>query len=72
MINDDTTPWRKATASGSSGSCFEFRRRGGQIEVRDSKRGDESPVLQMNRNEMLAMMDGVKKGEFDDLLDGVL
>lgn len=71
MINSDTA-WRKATASGGNGGCFEFRRHGGQIEVRDSKRGDESPVLQMNRNEMLAMMDGVKKGEFDDLLDGVL
>lgn len=71
MINDNT-PWRKATASGSSGSCFEFRRHGGRIEVRDSKLGDKSPKLEMNRNEMLAMMDGVKKGEFDDLLDGVL
>jgi hypothetical protein len=71
-MNNDITPWRKASASGgASGGCFEFRRRNARIEIRDSKLGEASPILRMDRAEMLAMMDGVRKGEFDDLLDGV-
>lgn len=66
------TPWRKATASGGNGGCFEFRRNAGRLEVRDSKLGPDSPILVMNRTETLAMFDGVRNGEFDDLLDGVL
>lgn len=70
-MNDDITPWQKASASGgASGGCFEFRRRDKGIDVRDSKLGDSGPILRMSRKEMLAMMDGVKKGEFDHLLDG--
>jgi hypothetical protein len=73
---DDITPpqatrWRKSSFSGGSGACVEFRRNDRTIEVRDSKLGPESPILRYTPREMRAMLDGVRAGEFDDLVEGV-
>lgn len=38
-------PWRKPTKSNPHGNCFELRFNRGEIEGRDSKLGDDSPVL---------------------------
>jgi hypothetical protein len=65
MSND--TEWIKARASNSEGSCVEMRRRGGVVEVRDSKDPDGG-VLRYTPAEWAAWLDGAKKGEFDDLL----
>lgn len=41
-----TTPWRKSSRSGNSGgNCVEARRNDNQLEVRDSKLGDSSPIF---------------------------
>ena len=54
-------------STGNGGSCVEARRRGGQIEVRNSKRPDENSVL-FTVEEWDSFLDGAKKGEFDRLL----
>lgn len=58
--------WRKAQASEPQQSCVEFALVGEVIGVRDSKVAD-GPILQFNRAEIAAMLDGVRNGEFDDL-----
>lgn len=61
--------WRKSSFSGSNGSCVEFADLGdGIVGVRDSKLGDTSPVLRFTRAEIAAWLDGVRAGEFDDLV----
>jgi hypothetical protein len=63
----DSTPWVKASASDSSGSCVEQRRHDGGIEVRDTKDPD-GPVLRFRHDEFAAWLDGARRGEFDHLL----
>lgn len=70
-LDDHAEPWRKSSFSGASGACVQLRRRDeGLVEVRDSKRGAGSPVLEFTRQEITALVAGVCAGEFDDLLDG--
>lgn len=70
--SDDTTPWRKATASTGTGGCVEVRRHNRKIQLRDSKRGDQSRVLDFTRHEFACFLEGSSAGEFDDLLNGPL
>ena len=63
-----TGRWRKATASGDKGGCFEFAPSTVGVAVRDSKLGDASPILHFTSHELRCMLDGAKAGEFDDLL----
>jgi hypothetical protein len=59
--------WRKATKSSAEGSdCVEVAvlPQGGAA-VRDSKLGDDSPVLEFNEGEWRAFLAGVRAGEFD-------
>ncbi|WP_370355890.1 DUF397 domain-containing protein [Catenulispora sp. EB89] len=60
--------WRKASASGSSGSCVEvaWLPDGGRA-VRDSK-DPSGPHLKFTAREWAAFIDGVSKGEFEDEL----
>jgi hypothetical protein len=58
--------WIKASLSASGGECVEMRRKGGLVEVRDSKDQD-GPVLRFARAEFLAWVDGASKGEFRHL-----
>jgi hypothetical protein len=58
--------WRTARKSGGSG-CVEVARAAHMIAVRDSK-DCEGPVLFYTPLEWDAFLDGVKKGEFDDLI----
>lgn len=60
--------WIKASRSASGSECVQMRRRGGVIEVRDSKDPDGS-VLRFTRAEFLAWIDGATKGEFHHLAD---
>lgn len=59
--------WRKASASEPQQSCVEFAQVGEVIGIRDSKIYG-SPILQFSRVELAALFDGVRAGEFDDLL----
>lgn len=59
--------WRKATASNATGSCVELGAVGGGIVMRNS-RDPNGPALLYTRGEIAAFIDGVKSGEFDDLI----
>jgi Domain of unknown function (DUF397) len=60
--------WRKSSASNSQGACVELARLGsGEFAVRNS-RNPEGPALIYTQAEIAALIEGVKMGEFDDLL----
>jgi hypothetical protein len=61
-----TSTWIKATASASAGQCVEMRRRGGVVDVRDSKH-PEGPALHLSTTEFAAWLEGAKQGKFDHL-----
>lgn len=61
------TIWRKSSFT-NNGTCFELADLGPDVVgVRDSKLGEESPVLGFSRAEIQAFIAGAKAGEFDDL-----
>jgi len=61
--------WRKSSASNSQGNCVELARLGsGEFAVRNS-RHPEGPALIYTMAEIAALIEGVKMGEFDDLLE---
>ncbi|MFC7342780.1 DUF397 domain-containing protein [Saccharopolyspora griseoalba] len=60
--------WRKSERSNPSGNCVELARLDrGSIAVRNS-RFLEGPVLVYTREEIAAFLEGVKAGDFDDLI----
>jgi hypothetical protein len=60
--------WRKSSVSNSQGACVEMARlAGGEFAVRNS-RNPEGPALIYTHAEIAALIEGVKQGEFDDLL----
>lgn len=60
--------WRKSSVSNSQGACVELARLGsGEFAVRNS-RNPEGPALIYTQAEIAALIEGVKMGEFDDLL----
>jgi hypothetical protein len=60
------TEWRKSSYSSNNGNCVEVARNlPGIVAVRDSKLGDDSPVLTFNAAEWDAFTRGVGAGEFD-------
>ena len=60
--------WRKSSASNSQGACVELAKLGGdKFAVRNSRYPD-GPALIYTRAEVAALIEGVKMGEFDDLL----
>jgi hypothetical protein len=54
-------------ANADDSSPVEVRRLGEFIEVRDSRDGDDGPVLRFTPAEWRAWLDGARKGEFDHL-----
>ncbi|MCI3224433.1 DUF397 domain-containing protein [Streptomyces sp. NP-1717] len=63
----DGVVWQKSRHSNSQGSCVEFAKLpGGGVAVRNS-RHPEGPALVYTRAEIVAMLAGVKDGEFDHL-----
>jgi len=64
----DDARWRKSSVSNSQGACVEMARlAGGEFAVRNS-RNPEGPALIYTQAEIAALIEGVKQGEFDDLL----
>jgi Domain of unknown function (DUF397) len=59
--------WRKSTYSGQAGSCVEFATDADIVLMRDSKLGDNSPILVFDRPAMADFLDRAKAGAFDDL-----
>jgi hypothetical protein len=60
--------WRKSSYSNSQGNCVEVSALGdGSVAMRNS-RDPQGPALLYTRAEITALIQGVKDGEFDDLL----
>ncbi|MGH3278878.1 MAG: DUF397 domain-containing protein [Trebonia sp.] len=60
--------WRKGSKSNPSGNCVELADLpGGEVALRHS-RHPSGPALIYTRAEITAFLDGVKDGEFDDLI----
>jgi Domain of unknown function (DUF397) len=64
-MSSDDRAWRTAKKSGG-GNCVEVAPDSGLVAVRDSKDRD-GPVLRFTATEWDAFLDGVRRGEFDDL-----
>ena len=64
--------WRKSSASNSQGACVELAKLGSdEFAVRNSRYPD-GPALIYTHAEVAALIEGVKMGEFDDLLGEVV
>lgn len=57
--------WRTSSYSNNGASCVEVRLIGNRIEVRDTKLGEDSPVLGFTSSEWTVFMRGAQDGEFD-------
>lgn len=55
----------KSSYSNSGGNCLQATKTDDAIEVRDTKLGDDSPVLRFTAAEWTAFLNGSKDGEFD-------
>ena len=54
MTATDPTPWTKASRSGGNGSCVQLRTREGDVEVRDGKAREASPIPRFTPAEFAA------------------
>jgi hypothetical protein len=64
---DDTRTWVKSSRSMGSGACIELTAHGDTVTVRNSR--DHSVEIQYTRAELVAFLDGAKRGEFDHLVE---
>lgn len=57
------TSWRKSSrSSGNNNSdCVEARRQGASFQVRDSKMGEGSPILDVSPEEFLSLLGGAAR-----------
>ena len=59
--------WIKSSYSQTQNDCVELARFEGRIGVRDSKKGDASPVLEFSVTQFATLVTETKAGEFDNL-----
>lgn len=60
------TGWRKSSFCNGAATCVEVAPLpDGSVGVRDSKLGDDSPLLSFTPTEWVAFVAGVRDGEFD-------
>ena len=60
--------WRRTSFTGGNNNCAEFGRAGDFIVWRDSKRPDQEPLV-YTKDEVRALLDGVRAGELDYLIE---
>lgn len=58
----NTTPWRKSSHSGQANNCVEVA---DARLIRDSKLGDESPILSLSTQVFAAFIAATKSGKLD-------
>ena len=56
-----TSAWRKSSRSGSQNQCVETRTKQGTMQVRDSKLGDSSPVLDLSTADFVGLLRANKR-----------
>jgi hypothetical protein len=59
-----TDEWRKSSKSTATGGCVEARKHGAKVQVRDTKLGESSPVLEFTEHEWNSFLHGVHANEF--------
>jgi hypothetical protein len=57
---EDLVRWRKSSYSANGGECVETGNGGDHVLVRDSKRGDQSPVLTFSTDAWERFTDQIK------------
>jgi hypothetical protein len=60
--------WIKSSRSNTQDACVEVARVDTTIGVRDSKKGDASPILEFASAELATFIAGAKAGGFDPLI----
>ncbi len=55
--------WHKASYSSGNNGCVEIAQQGGQVFVRDSKLGVQSPILSFSADEWACFVAGIRAGE---------
>lgn len=60
------TTWRKSSYSADNG-CWEMADLGDTVGLRDSKLGDDSPVLHLSRAALADLLDQIRAGDLDHL-----
>ncbi len=64
-MSDRTRTWLKASKSNDANGCVELSfDADGNVAIRDSKRGDTSPILEFTKFEFDCLKDGIINGEF--------
>ena len=58
--------WQKGKRSGNANDCIEVAGPGAAVFIRDSK-NPTGPALTFTREEWVALRDGIKDGEFDNI-----
>ena len=53
-----SSAWRKSTRSGSQNACVEVRTHHANMQVRDSKLGDNSPVFSLPTADFVGLLRG--------------
>lgn len=57
--------WKKSSRSGGNGSCVEVRLTEGSVQVRDTKLGDQSPILGVPAGARARFAGRVARGGYD-------
>jgi len=60
--------WRKSGRSSAQGNCVETAKLSGDVVAVRNSRHPGGPALVFNQAEIRAFLEGVKDGDFDDLL----
>ncbi|GAB3994027.1 hypothetical protein GCM10029992_07300 [Glycomyces albus] len=53
--------WQKSTSSQPQGNCVELRQHADMVQIRDSKLGDASPILDLDTATFTALLADLKR-----------